>query len=50
MSELMKIVWYALVVLIVGCIGAAVFVYYIIKCILNREDWEETKMVSEETE
>ena len=43
MSEFIRYVGWIFVVIGVAIVGVCVFFYYIARCIINREEWDEAK-------
>ena len=43
MSEFIRFISWIFVVIGVSLVGAFVLFYYIVRCIINREEWDEAK-------
>lgn len=48
MSEFIRFIGWIFVVIGVALVGAFVLFYYIVRCIINREDWDEAKLETDE--
>ena len=48
MSEFIRFIGWIFVVIGVALVGAFVLFYYIVRCIINREDWDEAKLEKDE--
>lgn len=48
MSEFIRFISWIFVVIGVSLVGAFVLFYYIVRCIINREDWDEEKLETDE--
>lgn len=48
MSEFIRFICWIFVVIGVSLVGAFVLFYYIVRCIINREDWDEAKLETDE--
>lgn len=48
MSEFIRFISWIFVVIGVSLVGAFVLFYCIVRCIINREDWDEAKLETDE--
>lgn len=48
MSEFIRFIGWIFVVIGVALVGAFLLFYYIVRCIINREDWDEAKLETDE--